>query len=141
MLHLVPARETRASSGVLRSRCLSALQELVGRNGLPLLLLSTAETGSDIYLFMLLNMNGCMLCLLVKFVNNYYVFPHLVSPDRTLAHNFGVEKKCSSEPISYLATTSVFTNLNVIFHRQKKKENLILSTVYSFLSNSTVKNR
>ena len=40
LLHLVPARETRASSGVLRSHCLSALQELVGRNCLPLLLLS-----------------------------------------------------------------------------------------------------
>ena len=38
LLHLVPARKTRAGSGVLRSRCLSALQELVGRNGLPLLL-------------------------------------------------------------------------------------------------------
>ena len=41
LLHLVPAGETRASSGVLRSRCLSALQELVGRNGLLSLLLST----------------------------------------------------------------------------------------------------
>ena len=40
LLHLVPTRETRASSGVLRSRCLSAIQELVGRNGLPLLLSS-----------------------------------------------------------------------------------------------------
>ena len=40
LLHLVPATETRASSGVLMSRCLSTLQELVGRNGLPFLLLS-----------------------------------------------------------------------------------------------------
>ena len=40
LLHLVPAREKRESSGVLRSHCLSALQDLVGRNGLLLLLLS-----------------------------------------------------------------------------------------------------
>ena len=42
LLHLVLARETRASSGVLRSFFLSTLQELVGRNGLPLLLSSQA---------------------------------------------------------------------------------------------------
>ena len=40
LLHLVLAKEMRERSGVLRSRCLSSLQELVGRNDLPLLLLS-----------------------------------------------------------------------------------------------------
>ena len=40
LLHLVPATATRESLGVLRSCCLSALEELVGRNSLPLLLLS-----------------------------------------------------------------------------------------------------
>ena len=52
LLHLVPSRETKASLGVLRSHCLSAIQELVGRNGLPLLLLSTAKSGSVIHFFM-----------------------------------------------------------------------------------------
>ena len=62
LLHLVPARETRASSGVLRSRCLSALQELVGRNGLPLLLLSTAfKQVLHSFLYVFLSINGWML--------------------------------------------------------------------------------
>ena len=57
LLHLVPSRETRASSGVLRSRWLSALQELVGRNGLPLLLSSKLK--EQVLLFI----NFCVLSM------------------------------------------------------------------------------
>ena len=58
LLYLVPARETRASSGVLRSHCLSALQELVGRNGLPFLLLSQFKQVMSRNYVVLMSVNG-----------------------------------------------------------------------------------
>ena len=66
-LHLVPARETRASSGVLRSHCLSALQELVGRNSLPLLIVVQVQEQvlpsiNLLFLFIYLCMIECHVC-------------------------------------------------------------------------------
>ena len=70
LLHLVPTKETRTGSGVLRSRCLSALQELVGRSGLPTLLSSSFKNMFHYLLISMLKfifvyeqiMNDYMLC-------------------------------------------------------------------------------
>ena len=70
LLHLVLAKDTRTGSGVLRSRCLSALQELVGRNGFPLLLSSSFKSRFYYLLIYVLKfisvyeqiMNDYMLC-------------------------------------------------------------------------------
>ena len=110
LLHLVPARETRASSGVLRRRCLSALQELVGRNDLPLLL-SSSFTNMFYYLlisiFKFISMSkqimndyrvwvkplsvkylSCLMLNLFLMKNKSCLcfFPIWSNPDRTLAH-------------------------------------------------------
>ena len=59
-LHLVPSRETKARSGILRSHCLSALQELVGRNGLPLLFSSKLRE----QVLLLFKFLCCYLCMI-----------------------------------------------------------------------------
>ena len=101
LLHLVLAKETRIGWGVLRSRSLSALKELVWRNGLPTLLSSSFKNRFHYLLIYVLKfisvceqiMNDYMLCckllslkslssFKVEFVlwwkiNPTCVFPHL----------------------------------------------------------------